>query len=81
MPPVHLEVKWKLAGGDPATPALPGTGALLEINDDGSLTVVEAGLNQPTSVEFIGNTAYVITLGGEIWKIENVSEPPFGRGR
>ena len=70
-----------LAGGDPATPALPGTGALLEINDDGSLTVVEAGLNQPTSVEFIGNTAYVITLGGEIWKIENVSDPPFGRGR
>ncbi len=69
------------AGSIPATPALPDTGALLEVNEDGSLTVVASGLNQPTSVEFIGNTAYVITLGGEIWKIENVSHPPFGRGR
>jgi hypothetical protein len=67
-------------GGDPASPALPNTGSLLEVGADGSLTVVAAGLNQPTSVEFIGNTAYVVTLGGEIWKIENVSGPPFGRG-
>ena len=36
------------------------------------------GLNQPTSLEFIGNTAYVVTLAGEIWKIDSVSGPPFG---
>jgi hypothetical protein len=39
------------------------------------------GLNQPTSLEFIGNTAYVVTLGGEIWKIDGVSSPPYGIAR
>jgi len=29
----------------------------------------------------IGNTAYVVTLGGEIWKIDDVSDPPFGKSR
>ena len=32
------------------------------------------GLNQPTSLEFIGNTACVVTLGGEIWKTDGVLE-------
>jgi len=36
------------------------------------------GLNQPTSVEIIGNTAYVVNLAGEVWKIENISSPPYG---
>jgi hypothetical protein len=54
------------------SPASPNTGALLKTNWDGSLTVVVDGLNQPTSLEFIRNTAYVVTLGGEIWKIDNV---------
>jgi hypothetical protein len=31
------------------------------------------GLNLPTSVEFIGDTAYVVTLSGELLKIDNVS--------
>ena len=48
------------------------------MNDDGTLTVVVDGLNQPTSVDFIGNTAYVVNLAGEVWKIENVGSPPFG---
>jgi hypothetical protein len=68
---------WPL-GGEPGSPALPDTGALLEVNDDGTMTPVVESLNQPTSVEFIGNTAYVVTLGGEIWRIDNVSKPPFG---
>jgi hypothetical protein len=67
------------AGGVPAAPALPDTGALLEVTPDGTLTEIAGGLNQPTSVEFIGNAAYVITLGGEIWRIDDVSGPPFGR--
>ncbi len=57
-------------GGDPAAPALPNTGALLKANWDGTLTVVTPGLNQPTSLKFIRDTAYVVTLGGEIWKID-----------
>jgi hypothetical protein len=39
------------------------------------------GLNQPTSLEFIGNTAYVVALGGESWKIDGVSSPPYGIAR
>ena len=66
------------AGSPPAAPALPDTGALVEVNADGTLTVVVDRLDQPTSVEFLGNTAYVVTLGGEIWKIEDVSSPPYG---
>src|SRR5829696_5898360 len=60
-------------GGGPAgSPARPDTGALVKVNRDGTFTVVIGGLNQPTSLEFIGKTAYVVTLGGEIWKIKGV---------
>ena len=34
--------------------------------------------NPPTSLEFIGNTAYVVTLAGELWTIEGISNPPTG---
>jgi hypothetical protein len=60
-------------GGGPAgSPALPNTGALVKVNRDGTFTVVIDGLNQPTSLEFIGKTAYVVTLSGEVWKIKGV---------
>jgi hypothetical protein len=58
-------------------PALPNTGALLELRN-GTFSVVADGLNQPTSMEFIGNDAYVVSLAGEVWKIGNVSSPPYG---
>ncbi|MEO8395754.1 MAG: ScyD/ScyE family protein [Chloroflexota bacterium] len=59
--------------GNPAgAPALPKTGSLVRVNADGTFTTLVSGLNQPTALEFIGNTAYVITLNGEIWKIEGV---------
>lgn len=61
------------------SPALPNTGALLRVNDDGTFMVVSEGLDRPTSLELIGNTAYVVTLTGEVWTIDNVSGPPFGR--
>ena len=60
------------------TPALPNTGALMRVNGDGTLTTVVGGLDRPTSVEIIKNTAYVVTLAGEIWKIDNISAPPYG---
>jgi hypothetical protein len=65
--------------GPPGAPASPDTGALVEVNDDGSMSVIADQLDRPTSLEFIGNDAYVVTLTGEIWKIEDVSAPPFGR--
>jgi hypothetical protein len=60
--------------GNPAgSPANPNTGELLRVDGQGGFAVVEEGLNQPTSLEFIGNTAYVVTLGGEIWTIDDVT--------
>ena len=59
-------------------PALLNTGALMRVNGDGTLTTVVGGLDQPTSFEIIKNTAYVVTLTGEIWKIDNISAPPYG---
>ena len=63
-------------GSDPATPADPNTGALVEVNVDGAFTVITNGLDRPTSLEFIGDTAYVVTLTGQIWRIDGVSCPP-----
>lgn len=62
-------------------PAQPNTGSLVEVNSDGTFSVVVDGLDRPTSLEFIGNTAYVVTLTGEIWRIRGVSCPPHGVSR
>ena len=62
--------------GPAGSPASPNTGTLLEVNADGTFAVVVDELNQPTSLEFIQNTAYIVTLGGEIWTIANISAPP-----
>ena len=60
-------------------PAQPNTGALLQVNDNGTFSVLAEGLDRPTSLEIISNTAYVVTLDGEIWKIGDIAGPPFGR--
>jgi hypothetical protein len=60
------------SGNPEGSPALPNTGALVKVNRDGTFTVVIDELNQPTSLELIKHTAYVVTLGGEIWKIKGV---------
>ena len=54
------------AGGQPGDPAIPDTGALLRVHQDGSMTPVAEGLDRPSSVQVIGHTAYVVTLNGEI---------------
>ena len=61
------------SGGPEGSPALPNTGTLVAVNRDGTFTVITDGLDRPTSLEFIGDTVYVVTLTGEIWKIEGVS--------
>ena len=46
---------------------------------NGTMTTIgPATLDQPTSLEIIGNTAYVVTLNGEIWKIDGIAGPPYG---
>jgi hypothetical protein len=61
------------------TPALPNTGALVQVAGNGRFTVLAEGLDRPASFEIINNTAYVVTLGGEIWTIDNIAGPPFGQ--
>jgi hypothetical protein len=82
--PFLLDVEFGGGGGlyavshgtfDPNTDgAVPKTGALVQVNGDGTFKVITDGLNQPTSLEFIGNTAYVVTLTGDILKIDGVSK-------
>src|SRR5438876_3623581 len=52
--------------------AVPNTGALAKVNGEGTFTVVVQALNQPTSLQFIGDDAYVVTLTGEIWTIDDL---------
>ena len=68
-------------GAFPGSPANPLEGSLVRVNGDGSFTVVADGLNLPSSLEIIGNTAYVVTLTGEVWAIPNIAAPPFGTAR
>ena len=63
----------------PGSPARPFDGALWEVNADGTLRLVADGINLPNSLEIIQNDAYVVTLAGEILRIENIAGQPFGR--
>ena len=58
----------------PATPAKPDSGRLLLVNRNGSFSVLVDKLDLPTSLDFVGDTAFVTKLNGEIWKITNVSK-------
>jgi sugar lactone lactonase YvrE len=62
----------------PGTPADPNTGELLRADGDGGFSVVATGLDRPTSLEIIRTTASVVTLTGQIWKIDDIAGPPYG---
>lgn len=66
-------------GGEPGSPASPDTGSLVRVKDDGSFEVLVDGLDRPTSMQIVKNTAYIITLTGNILKVDNISEAPFGK--
>lgn len=53
-----------------ALPADPDTGALERVHHDGTMTPIVTGLNQPSSLEIIGNTAYIVTLNGDVWTLQ-----------
>lgn len=60
---------WPL-GGEAGSPAAPNTGQLLVAGRHGALHVVADGLDQPVSFQVIRGTAYVVTLGGEVWTVD-----------
>ena len=63
-------------GENEGDPVEPNTGSFLMVNSDGTFSQIAYGLNQPSSFEFIHNTAYIITLAGDVWTIEGVACPP-----
>jgi hypothetical protein len=66
------------SGGIEGSPALPNSGSLVRVNAAGTFTVIADKIDHPTSLEIIGNTAYIFTLGGDIWTVDNIAGPPFG---
>ena len=67
--------------GNPEGSLDPNSGALVRVNRDGTMTRVVANLDRPTSLEFIRNTAYVVTLRRDVLKIKNVSGPHHGASK
>lgn len=60
------------------TPALPDTGRLVRVTCDGALQPVidrkgsPIVLDRPTSMEFVGDTAYVVSLTGDVYTVSNI---------
>ncbi len=53
-------------------PTSPGTGGLFRVDRGGRLTCVVVGLDRPTSLELIGDDAYVVTLTGKVLRLAGV---------
>jgi hypothetical protein len=53
-------------------PAAPNTGELVAVGHDGTFRTIVSGLNQPTSLDFIGRSAFVVTLSGSILRIDGI---------
>jgi hypothetical protein len=70
-----------IPGHPEGSPAEPDTGSIVRVNRHGAFDVVIDGLDRPTSFEIVGETAYVVTLGGEIWEIDHAASPPYGWGQ
>ena len=70
-----LQGDWNLpiTPANAGLPASPNTGALVQIEKNGTYTTVVDRLDRPTSLEFIGNTAFVVTLTGKVIRIDDVS--------
>ena len=63
-------------GAAPGSPAQPNSGALVIANpDDGTFTFLVDHINLPASFNFVGNTAYIVTLTGEVLQVDHVFGP------
>jgi len=59
-------------GAPPGSPAQPNSGALVRANPDGTFTFLVDHINLPASFNFIGHTAYIVTLTGEVLQVNHV---------
>jgi sugar lactone lactonase YvrE len=62
--------------GQEGSPAAPDTGSLVQVASSGTFTEVIGGLDRPTSLELIGDSAYIVTFDGEVWRVDCVGSPP-----
>jgi hypothetical protein len=53
-------------------PAAPNTGEIVSVDDSGEFHTVVSGLDQPTSFEVVGRTAFVVTLTGTVLRIDGI---------
>lgn len=60
------------------SPALPDSGELLRVNGNGTFTVIIDGLDLPTSLSFIGDTAFIVTLEGVVLRVDDVAPDRHG---
>jgi len=51
----------------------------VRVNEDGTFSVIVDKLDRPTSFEIIGTTAYIVTLTGEVWTVDNIADPTYGK--
>lgn len=65
-------------GVQEGAPALPDTGRLVRVTCDGALQPVidrkgsPIVLDRPTSIEFVADTAYVVSLTGDVYTVSNL---------
>lgn len=59
----------------PGSPAMPDMGSLHRVMDNGALAPIIDGLDRPTSFQILRGAAYVVTLDGEIWRVEGGFQP------
>jgi hypothetical protein len=61
------------AGQPEGSPPRPDTGEFLRAQRDGTFRVIADGLNRPTTLEFVHRAALIVTLDGEVLRIDGVS--------
>jgi hypothetical protein len=60
------------------SPASPNTGRLVVVGRNGNLTPVvdrrgqELVLDRPTTMEIVGRTAYVVSVAGDVYRVDNL---------
>jgi hypothetical protein len=59
-------------GGEDDPPAVPFTGQLLVVGG-GAFAPIVTQLFLPTSLDFIGNSAFIVTINCQVWRVDNVS--------
>jgi hypothetical protein len=66
-------------GNPEGSPADPDTGLLLRADGHGGFVTVVDELDRPTSMEIVGNDAYIVGVSGDVVRVDDITGPPFGK--